>query len=252
MRLACGLETCRLRRINWSHEWRSVAVTRSPERHHHFYWRHGRAHEKSCAASNQRRRDKRRPNLCQQTGFEWPIVVSVRGAPFPASFLCGCLRTIWPVLRHHFDKVPVRELVTTARGLVKSQLLVSSQSQLTLQEIKLARASPPFICFGQSPVRLRRDRPGSGQLRVQSQEDLFVVCQIVAGPDCVNRALANAHAAIDTGLRVNAHEVWPLVKTFDRTHCHAICKTTLDTCFCDHMRHGLTPRKVRYSRKFGI
>jgi hypothetical protein len=82
-----------------------------------------------------------------------------------------------------------------------------------------------------------------GQLGVELGHVLLVRGQVFFGVDRVDRALGNAHGAIDALVGVDGQKVGAFTEAVDRANVHTVGVFALDAGFGNNVGHGVLEKK---------
>ncbi len=97
------------------------------------------------------------------------------------------------------------------------------RAQVLLDELRqLVGLVLPLVSIGQCRLALGNARPLFGQLGVERDHVLLVTRHILLGHDRVDRALGDAHRAVDALVGVNGQEVGTFAEAVDGTHVHTV------------------------------
>ena len=116
----------------------------------------------------------------------------------------------------------------------------------------------PRVCVGQGGLAFGDALPGRqpGQLGVELGHVLLVGRYVLFGIDGVDRALGDAHSAVNALIRVNGEEVGAFAEAVYGADIHTVGVFAADTGFRNNVGHGSLLGLKRYTdgiaRKNGI
>src|SRR5438034_8255059 len=95
----------------------------------------------------------------------------------------------------------------------------------------------PFVGIGRRGLALGDARPVLRQIGVELDHVLLIAGHVFLRHDRVDRALGNAHRAIDALIGSDGEEVRPFAEAVDRTHVDAVGVLAADARFGDDVGH---------------
>jgi hypothetical protein len=111
---------------------------------------------------------------------------------------------------------------------------------------QLVRFAIPFLGIGRGIDYLGNDGPAFGQLRIDLEEMLLIVGNVVVGEDGLGGTLRDAQRAIDALIRIDDQKVRAFVEAIHRTNFDAIGVFTLDAVISHDVGH------MRVLQRLGI
>jgi hypothetical protein len=105
------------------------------------------------------------------------------------------------------------------------------------QVLDFASNAIPFLGVFHRRFHLSDVWPLLRQFRIQLQELLLIIWQLIFRVDCVNRALGLTQCAIDALVRMDYQEIRAFVKAVYRANLNTVGVFTVDTVFANYKCH---------------